>query len=239
MIKENNVLIKINIRNISYFIKRGYSLTLNDKDCLVSILDLSPGSKVKITAICEICSSETVISYSKYLVNKNRNNKGYYSCFSCKNIEKEKTCLKKYGVSSYSMTDEFRINESRKWKGIQKGGDKYKKTMYEKYGVTSYFKMDIIREKNKIWMSSDEFKSKSKDTMLLKYGVEHFSKTELFKSKISENKDYIIEKIKNTFLKNWGVNWYSKTEDFRNNMNINKRDSFLRECFLHVYNTCS
>ncbi len=57
-------------------------------------------------------------------MNKNRNDKGFYSCFKCKNIEKEKTCIKKYGVKSYSMTDEFRTTESEKWKGIQKGSEK-------------------------------------------------------------------------------------------------------------------
>ena len=59
--------------------------------------------------------------YSKYILNKKRNNKNYYSCFKCKNIEKEKTCLSKYGVVSYSMTDEFKKSESEKWKGKIKG----------------------------------------------------------------------------------------------------------------------
>jgi hypothetical protein len=84
MIKEDKVLMKINSRNITSFISKGYNLTSNDKECFIYIKDLNSGSKVKVTAICDICMSENIISYSKYLLNKGRNNKNYYSCFGCK-----------------------------------------------------------------------------------------------------------------------------------------------------------
>jgi hypothetical protein len=135
MIKEDKVLVKINTRNITSLKNKGYNISLDDKEFLISVSDLNPGTKAKVTAICDICNSNNIITYSKYLYNINRNNKGYYSCFKCKNIEKEKTCIIKYGVPSYSMTDEFKKNESIKWKGIQKGGEKYKQTMIERYGV--------------------------------------------------------------------------------------------------------
>lgn len=224
MIKEDKVLVKINTRNISGFKNLEYDITLDNKDCLVSINHLNKGSKVKVTAICEICMSEKVISYNKYLLNKSRNGKNYYSCFNCKNLEREKTCLKKYGFKSYSMTDEFKETESKKWKGIRKGDDKYRSTMIDRYGVDCYFKTDKIKERNRDWMMSDEFKEKSKKTMLYKWGVDHYSKTEDFKKKINDKKDLIVQKIKSTFLERYGVDWYSKSEEFKRKMYNNKEN---------------
>jgi hypothetical protein len=163
MIKEEKVLVNINTRNKKIYEKKGYIIN-NEKKIEININDLTDGNKTKITAICDICGSETIIMYSKYILNKKRNNKNYYSCFKCKNIEKEKTCLSKYGVVSYSMTDEFKKSESEKWKGKIKGVEKYKKTMIERYGVDCYFKTDEMKIKSKQWMSSIEFKEKSKKT---------------------------------------------------------------------------
>jgi hypothetical protein len=210
MIKEDKVLVKINLRNSTHYKKYGYDIL--QKELLVNIEELTKSSESRVTAICEICSSENNITYGKYNVNRNRNNKGYYSCFKCKNIEKEKTCIKKYGVKSYSMTSEFKELDNIKWKwiGIQKGEEKAKLTMLEKYGVDSYFKTDESRYNNKKWMSSNEFREKSKKTCIEKYGVESYSKTLQFKNDISINKDLILLKIKDTLMIKYGVNWVSK-----------------------------
>ncbi len=213
MIKEEKVLIKINIRNITYY--RNLNYDINGKELLVDIKDLNPSSKVRVTATCELCGNEKELLYCKYIMNKNRNGKGFYSCFKCKNIEKEKTCIKKYGVKSYSMTDEFRTTESEKWKGIQKGAEKSKKTLMERYGVDSYFKTDIMRERNREWMSSDEFKEKSRVVMLEKYGVESYAKTDEFKKRISDNKTTIVEKIRKTFMEKYGKDWISQVDEIK------------------------
>lgn len=224
MIKEDKVLVPINLRNISHYKKLGYD---SDKsELLVNIKDLMNGSKVKVTAICEICNSENKIQYSKYLVNYNRNDKGFYSCFSCKNIEKEKTCLQKWGVKSYSMTEEFRRVESEKWKGIRKGEEKGKKTMLERYGVDSYSKTEKMRELNRQWMSSEEFKEKSKLKIQEIWGVDSYSKTDEFKERISLKKDEILEKIKNKFLEIYGVEYYSQTYEFKIKM-LEKKDEII------------
>jgi len=225
MIKEDKVLVPINLRNRSYFQELGYDIK-SDGFIFAFIKDLKSGSKVKVTSVCEICGNEKSIQYSKYLMNKNRNNKGYYSCFDCKNIEKEKTCMKKWGVRSYSMTEDFKVNESKKWKGIQKGSEKGKSTMIIKYGVDSFFKTDIMRERNREWMSSDIFKEKSKKTIKEKWGVDSYSKTDEFKSKINDKKDIILSKIKETFFNKYGVDWYSKTDEFKSKIN-DKKDEIV------------
>jgi hypothetical protein len=225
MIKEKNVLISINSRNISFYKNLGYDIDVpfNKKiDLLVSIDHTSKNSKIKITAICQICEKEVILSLLKYWKNFERG--GFYSCFGCKNVKKEITTLKTYGCKSFSQTDEFKM--------------KYKKTCLEKYGVENPNMLSEFREKTKetciakygvstalvlpenienarIWMSSDEFKMKSRYSIMEKYNVEHFSKTDEFKKIISDKKDQILEKIKETFLKNWGNEYYSKTYDWK------------------------
>ena len=226
MIKEDKILMKINYRNVSHFRNLGYEIENGVKEMYISVCDLFQGSNVKVTAVCEICSSENIINYSKYLVNFNRNGKNYYSCFKCKNIEKEKTCMEKYGVKSYSMTDEFRETESLKWKGIKKGGDKGEKTMLERYGVRSYFETQESKDYNRKWMSSDEFRNKSKDTLIEKYGVDSYSKTDEFKNRMAEQNEVSKEKSKSTFLERYGVEWYTQCEEYRNTC-IEKKDETI------------
>jgi len=237
MIKEEKVSVKIGPRNIKYFNMCGYDVTLINKTLNVYIKDLNGGSKVKVTAVCEICGSENIIQYNKYLINKNRNDKGYYSCFSCKGIESKKTCLKKYGVDSYSKTDIFKETESVKWKGIKKGHEKSKETCLKKYGVDSYFKTDESRNRNREWMSSVEFVEKSKETCLKKYGVDSYSKTDEFKNTMSNNKEEIVSKIKKKFMEIYGVDWYSKTDEWKQQYKINKKSiiSKIKETCLERY----
>ena len=223
MIKEDKVLVKINLRNSTHYKKYGYDIS--QKELLVNIDELTKNSKSRVTAICEICSSENSVTYGKYNVNKDRNNKGYYSCFNCKNIEKEKTCIEKYGVKSYSMTEEFKSSESEKWKGIKKGDEKGKATMIEKYGVDSYFKTKESKEYNKKWMSSDEFKEKSKIKLIEVYGVDHYSKTDRFKVDIESKKDVILDKIKETFIKNYNIDWASKLSNIKDKIRKTKEDN--------------
>lgn len=109
MIKEKKVLIKITNRNKSYYEKLGYVINdLIDNMLLIDSKDLMPKSKIVITAICKFCKSEHKIEYYRYNENISRNNKGYYSCFECKNIEREKTSLLKFGETSYSKTEDFK-----------------------------------------------------------------------------------------------------------------------------------
>jgi len=237
MIKEEYVLKEVKRNNRKKYIDMGYDIPILEIDESVEIKipinKLSKSSRERITAICQICGVEKEISYMKYLVNYNRNNKGYYSCFKCKTIELKKTCLKKYGVDSYSKTEEFKETESKKWKGIQKGSEKMRETMKEKYGVESYFQTQEMRERNRKWMSSVEFKKKSKKTLLKKYGVDSYSKTEEFKKRITENKEDIINKIKKTFKEKYGVEWVSETKEWKE-----KYNSKLKKTRQRIIETC-
>lgn len=227
MIKEDKVLISVNLRNKKMFLDKGYDCNDvsidNHKEIEVNINDVNKTSKVRITAICEICNSENPISVNKYWRNYHRNDKNYYSCFKCKTKELKKTCLKKYGVDSYSKTKKFKETESEKWKGIKKGAEKGRKTILERYGVESYFQTEEMRERNRKWMSSDEFKIKSKETLIEKYGFDSYSKTEDFKNTINDKKELILSKMKETCLERYGVDWISKSDNWKEKYFLNSR----------------
>jgi hypothetical protein len=225
MIKEEKILISINARNISHYRELGYELSFSsftEKINLeVPIEQVSKSSKERITAICDICSSETNLSISKYWRNYERGGYNFYSCFSCKNKKKEMTNIEKYGVASYSNTEEFK--EKFEKSCLEKYGvshpsklsefrDKIKETCLKRYGYTHAMLSPEVIESNRIWMSSEEFKAKSKETLINKYGVDSFSKTNEFKKILSENKDRIIEKMKQTFLGKYGVEHFSQTD---------------------------
>jgi hypothetical protein len=209
---------------------------------LIKIEDLNKNSSLRINAICEICNSKNNITMGKYTINYNRNNKGYYSCFKCKGVEMKKTCLEKYGVDSFSKTNEF-IKQYKETSIKNYGVDnpnknihirnKIKNTNLEKYGVENYFELDEIKEKNRIWMSSKEFLEKSKKTCLEKYGEETFNKTEDFKKIIFNKKNEINEKIKNTILNNYGVEYFSSTTDWKEKIS-NQREEINKK----IKNTC-
>jgi hypothetical protein len=229
MIKQDKVFIKVNLRNYKYYRDKGYNLdikSITDTYLLeVPIDEINKNSKVKITAICEICSKESTIMLCKYWKNFERHN--FYGCFSCKNKKREMTSLRDYGVISYSKTDEFKIkfektsllkygvSNPNKSKEIR---DKIKKTNIEKYGVDTYFKTRKSKEFNRVWMSSDEFRVKSKKTMLKKYGVDSYSKSDEFKRIISDKIPMIVSKIRQTFIEKYGVDSYFKTKEFKDSI---------------------
>lgn len=107
--------------------------------------------------------------------------------------------LHKYGVDSYTKTDEYK--------------NKKKDILLKKYGVDHYSK-------------TDEYKNKIKKTNLERYGVDHYSKTNEFKDRTKEScikkygvdnafkSDEIKNKIKKTLLERYNVDNYSKTIEY-------------------------
>lgn len=73
---------------------------------------------------------------------------------------------------------------------------KTKKTCYQKYGVENYTQTEFMRENNRKWMSSDKFKEKSKESLKEIYGADHYSKTNKFKSMMSELMKNNIKELK-------------------------------------------
>lgn len=108
-----------------------------------------------------------------------------------------------------------------------------KKTNLERYGHEHYFQTKSVREGNKKWMSSDDFKEKSKETLIEKYGVDSYSKTDEFKKGITDNKKEIVNKIKSTFRDKYGVDWISQSKIWKEKYNL--KYEIIRD---KVRNTC-
>lgn len=94
MIKDNEVNIKIVGRNLNYYRSLNYKCKAGD-NILVKVNDVQKNSHIKITAICDRCGKEKIISL--YAYNKNFKNYNTYYCNDCKQIKIEKTNIKKYG----------------------------------------------------------------------------------------------------------------------------------------------
>ena len=110
------------------------------------------------------------------------------------------TCEDRYGVTSYTKTDEYR--------------KRLKDICLEKYGVEHYTKSDSVKERQKntclkkyghcSYCETDEFKEKSKNTSLLKYGTESPNSSESVK-----------EKQAKTCLEKYGTKSFLETEKCR------------------------
>lgn len=158
-------------------------------------------------------------------------------------INREKTCLNKYGVINVSQIAE--VKQKKINKSFKKYGTKYvlcskeirnkiEKTNMKIYGVTNPQKNNKIQEKTrktnlekygKEYPSQvEEIKNKIKKTNLKKYGVENVSQNEGIKNKIIETNKKIRtpEKIKEidkkickTNMEKYGVPYFCMTKKCR------------------------
>lgn len=193
MIKENKIYIKITSRNKNNYFEKYDYITIN-KDYLIDINDINKNSKSKITAICDICGNETIISIQKYF--KNKSNGGYYGCKKCSKIKTVKTNNNKYGVDYPMQNNTILSNMTR--------------TIKEKYGVDNVFQLSDIKIKSKMTsfkkygfthhLKNDEQLKKQETTNLNKYGFKRPSQNELIKRKISKKTFNLFNKYEMNFL---------------------------------------
>ena len=121
-----------------------------------------------------ICKVGDVISINIDTMPKNSHNKVIAICETCK----RETELK------FSKYNKNKANQG--YYACKKCCyNKRKITNLERYGVENYTQTEEMRNNNKIWMSSEEFKKKSKERLKEIYGVDHYSKTDEFKKDFS------------------------------------------------------
>ena len=102
MIKNNESRVVITTRNIKYYKDRNYICNVGEI-ISIDVNTMPKKSHNKVIAICEKCSSETELSFSKYNTNKDR--QGYYSCSKCSGSKRKKSMLDKYGVEYFNQLD--------------------------------------------------------------------------------------------------------------------------------------
>lgn len=214
MLKDKYKEIKVSNKNVKHYNEKGYDVNVNDI-VLVDIMDIPYNSKMNIDVICDVCGLEkniTVISFRR-----NIEKYGYYSCSSkCSAEKNKKTNKERYGVTSYTKTDEYL--------------EKTRKTKLEKYGDEKYVNIDKQKETNKekygveTFMLTDEFVQKSNKTKLEKYGTiiplrnkdinKRWKKTnkEKYGDEVLFKCEGIKKKIKETKLEKYGDKNYNNID---------------------------
>ena len=209
MIITKKIILKVSSKNLTHYLSKGFHIKTGD---IIEIKpeDLPLTSKTKVECECDICKKIKNILYFTYL--RNIEKYGYYTCGGkCASYKIKKTSNQKYGVDSFTQTDEYLI-KSRKTKKYKYGDEKYinvdkqKQTNLERYGVEFY-------------MSSDEFRQKS-----IKYNIEN--RIEINK-KISESKNHI--NIDDMILKIKETKKYHHDDE-----NFNNREKYKETC-LNVF----
>lgn len=193
MIKEKHIHINITSRNKNQYIEK-YNIDELNKEYLINIEDVNKNSKIKITAICDICGDEHIINVQKYF--KNKSNQGYYGCKKCSKLKSKKTNQEKYGVD-YPLQNKDILN-------------RLKQTVKNKYGIDNVFQLDLVKEKSKETckekygfeypLQNEKILKKQERTNIEKYGFKRPSQNENIKRKISEKTFDLFNKFKYVFL---------------------------------------
>lgn len=226
MIKNEFIKLKVSSGLKQNYSNIGYDFS--GEEVLFRISDLKIGSNQKIDVICDICDSEYILQYMKYIKNIKRN--GLYSCKYCglkkksdimknNNIslnidvksKKIETFIKNYGVDNPSKSEYIKEKKRitcLKNYGVDNGlkiRDRVIKGMFYKYGVEHA-------------LQSDEIKFRMFSNLLNKYGVDNVSK-------LIEVKD----KKEETCLNNYGVRSPSQNEDIAKRQSINYKKNYLKK----------
>lgn len=133
-----------------------------------------------------------------------------HGCPKCSVAKQQQTCMDKYGVLSYSQTDEF--------------VEKVQNTCLQEYGVKNPMLVDEIKNRQqesvckhygvKHYLQLSEGKKKQEDTCLQQYGVKHALQNEIFaKRRLA------------TCMNLYGVPFYSQTEKCKESVH----DYFLQK----------
>jgi hypothetical protein len=155
-----------------------------------------------------LCYCGNPVKYLKYSVgySKRCSKECVYSDPEVSN-KRKKTCLRKYGVTSFTKTESYL--------------EKTKQTNIKKYGKDFY-------------LQSDDCKLKSREHSLKKYGTEHHMMSpiflESFKNKIIykfgvdnvSKLDFVKNKKAKTFQRNFGLNHIFQSNDLKSEYMMNK-----------------
>lgn len=156
--------IKTKIVPLNYIkLKKHYSDIKYGDIIEIDIEHLSKNSPIEIECKCEICGINKILSYRKYLINKERYN--YYSCKKCKNKKTNITKEKIYGDPLYNnprkmiLTKEnlgiyiplISVCDFKKYRKIvNRFTYKNKKHMYEKWNGYDYYDNEYIKDNFKL-----------------------------------------------------------------------------------------
>ena len=212
LILPQTVKIRTGSSNYKHYREKGYWFKKCGDFIEVNVLDLHPGSTVKVKVVCDICGKEREMWYRTVVKCNEENELITCASNSCKHKKYEDTCMKKYGVKSAIQSQEIQ--------------NKIKTTNLERYGCENAMQnkeiQNKVRETNlerygcENAMQNKEIQNKSKETCMKKYGVDNPSKAQEIKNKKIETckKNFgceypaqskiVQDKLKKTFQNHFG-----------------------------------
>jgi len=134
MLKSEKVSIVLNKGNLPFYKKKSNKDLKIGDSIEIDVSELTKGSKVEVSAICDFCKNELTIPY--FLYNKSFIKNGSFACSKkCAAVRTKQILIEKYGVKNISQVPE--VKEKIKNKNIEKWGTEY------------YFSSNISKNKNK------------------------------------------------------------------------------------------
>jgi hypothetical protein len=132
MLLQEFIDIKVNSTSLKHYRDKGYDVNINNI-ITVKTEDLTKSSFYEVRVKCDYCDKEKRIKYYHYL--KNIKNNGIYCCSNkcAHQLKNKKTNIRKFGVDSFSKTNEYK--------------ERFKNTCINKYGVDNPSKRIEIKKK--------------------------------------------------------------------------------------------
>lgn len=166
MIKETEIDIKIGTLNYKHFYEK-YGPFKKTDIITVKIEDVLKNSKVKVTAICDICKAEIIVSYQNYNIQSLKSN--YYCCKKCKNIKTRESNKEKYGIEHTLQRNEVK--------------EKSKSTLMKKYNIKNISQRPDIKKIRSERLLDQNYQNNMLNGVISKFGIDNVSKLESIKCK--------------------------------------------------------
>ena len=196
-ILTTKIEVKLWAQTIKYYNDLGYKGKHGDI-IIVDVADLPKGSGKIVKVQCDYCGKILNRQYSRCLLSMQTN--GKFACKNCTFNKNAEINMQKYGVRSFTCTEEFK--------------EKASITNLQKYGKKSYAQTDECKERKKITMKerygveyasqNPEIFKKAKDTCIAKYGTPYPIQLPEFQ-----------EKQKQTCKERFGTEYPSQTTEIQ------------------------
>ena len=202
LIVPQTIRVKTSKKTCKHYREKGYEFEKKGDFIEVNVLDLYPGSNIKVKCICDVCGKEIEIKYCHVFENNKNNRLIICNNPICVKRKIEDTCEKKYGEGIINPFQAESVKE------------KSKQTMLNNYGVEHAVQSEIIQDRMKntnlerygceYAMQNEEIQNKTRNTNLKRHGCEN----------VMQNKE-IQNKFKNTCMKRYNVDNPSKAQEIK------------------------
>ena len=185
LVVPQTIRVKTSKKTCKHYREKGYEFEKKGDFIEVNVLDLYPGSSIKVKCICDVCGKEIELKYCHAFENNKNNRLIICNNPICVKRKIEDTCVKKYGEGIINPFQAESVKE------------KSKQTMLNNYGVEHAAQSEIIQDRMKSTnlkrygcenaMQNKEIQNKVKATNLERHGVKYPTQNEEIKNKVLDS----------------------------------------------------